>query len=251
MAPTKEHLLILGASGASGLALLEQVLRLGDSAPLLTLYIRASGRSKLPKTIDGQPNIRIVEGALSDRKNIAKALSPDDHKSGFPKVTTVISFLGAYVSLHHLLTRSKPTPISEAFETAILPAMNEQGVKRIFALSTLSAFQYPEEARKMTWYYWFQMLQPRIIVPQGDAEMRGIANAVVVAGAQNPELEWTVYRVPYLTDSKAVLKISAGTLFEDFAGGTTLSRPAMVKWVLDELVERKHVRKAPLLGDVS
>lgn len=243
----KEHVLLLGGTGETGIVFINQITALGNSAPLVTLYIRASGRSKLPATANDRPNIRIVEGGLTDRAALKTALSAD---GSFPQVTTVISFLGAYMSLWYFLTRQTPHPIADAFSSTILPAMQEVGVKRILALAT-PAFQYPEETKKMTWGVWLQLLMPKVVVPQGNAEMKYIANAVVEAGESDKDLEWTVYRVPMLNHGDANAVVSAGELFKDFTGTFDLSRGSLSKWLLAELVERKHVRRAPMVGNIA
>jgi hypothetical protein len=243
-----EHVLILGATGETSIVFLNQYLSLNTKTPLLTLYIRASGRSKLPKAVESCSTIRIVEGGLTDRAALVEALSAD---GSFPQVTTVLSFLGAYVSFYYFLTRQKPTPITDAFNSTILPAMREVGVKRIFALSTPSAFQYPEETAKMTWGVWLGLLPPKVIVPQGNAEMAGIAQAVILAGAADSQLEWTVFRVPFLTHEDPNAEVSVGEMFKDFRGTTKLTRGSLSKWLFAELTERKHVRRAPAVGNVA
>ncbi|KPI35857.1 uncharacterized protein AB675_11149 [Cyphellophora attinorum] len=252
MVLAKEHVVVLGATGMSGIQLIKEVLKLGSNGPHVTLYTRSSARSKLPAEISGRSNIRVVEGALDDRNALLNAMSADT-KSGFPKATSVIGLLGAPgLSFYHLITRRRgPTPIADAFSSSILPVMREVGVHRILALSTLSGFQYPEEKRKMDWSTWLKMLPPKIMVPQGDAEMGGIANAVVVEGASNPALEWTVFRVPFLHDKEPKTPLSVGEHFMDFRGSQQLSRISIARWLLSELEERKHIRKAPLLGNMA
>lgn len=231
----------------TGTVFLNQIISQGSSAPLITLYIRASGRSKLSAAVNNSPNIRIIEGGLTDRAAFKTGLTADGN---FPQVTTVISFLGAYMSLWYFLTRQAPHPIADAFKSTILPTMREVGVKRILALSTPS-WQYPEETKNMTWRVWFWLLFPKFVVPEGNAEMKNIAKGVVQAGDSDKELEWTVYRVPMLNDGDANKVVSAGELFKDFTGTFDLSRGSLSKWLLAELDERKHIRRAPMVGNVA
>lgn len=247
-AMSKQHLLILGASGENGVDLLNQVISLGTSAPFITVYVRQSGRAKLPKAVSGSSNIRIVEGGLTDRSALKKALNAD---GSFPQATAVISFLGAYMSLYYFLTRHTPHPIADAFTDTILPTMGDVGVKRILALSTPSAFQYPEETANLTWGAWAMTLIPKFVVPQANAEMVHIAQAVLLAGAHDDQLEWTVYRVPQLTQGDANAVVSAGELFKDYSGTWELTRGSLNKWLLAEVEERKHIRRAPMVGNVA
>ncbi|ETN41515.1 uncharacterized protein HMPREF1541_03451 [Cyphellophora europaea CBS 101466] len=244
---TEEHLFLLGGSGETGIIFISQLIALGDAAPLVTLYIRASGRAKLPAGVHSNARFRVTEGELTDRKTLVKSLSAD---AKFPPVTTVISFLGAYMSLYYFLTRRKPTPIADAFNTSILPAMREAGVKRIIALSTPSGFQYPEETSKISWAWWAKIHIPRIMVPQGDAEMRDIAKAVLYAGAEDKDLDWTIYRVGYLGDANPDISIVVKETLLNFEGDS-VTRGSLSKWLLQEVEERKWLRKAPLVGNTA
>ena len=253
-----QHILLLGASGVSGLAFIREHLSISDSEPTkpyLTLYVRASGRTKLTSilasaTSDDHPasKIRIVEGGLTDENAIRTALSAD---ATFPKVTAVISVLGAYMSLYHFLTRTKPTPLTDAMNNTIVPAMRELGVKRVFVLSTAS-FQVPGESQKMSWSWYFNHLLPVVFVPHGNAEMKGVAHAVMDNSSgrleQKQGLEATVFRVPLLTEGNEKLEVRAFVLGgEGNTENKTLSRGSMVKWLLKELEERKWVGGAPML----
>lgn len=277
----KQHILVLGATGASGLALIDSVLT-AEEKPKLTLYMRPGSRGKLskwPSIVEGtEPGIRVVEGELTDAEALTRALSQSQHtssssgtsSSSFPRVTTVLSFLGAYATLRSFVLRDTTThPIADAFRSTILPTMRRQGVSRILVLSTPTAFKAGDgvaEARDMPWKWWLISWMPLLMVPQGNAEMKGIAEAVVQFaesdevrdgdGQGRQQLEWTVFRVPFLTDNPDLsLDVVAGT-FErhnkesgGFSGSTLLSRPTLVRWVLNEIVDRKWVRGAPMLAN--
>ncbi|KIV79769.1 hypothetical protein PV11_07313 [Exophiala sideris] len=243
----RQHILLFGATGASGLAFLDAY---SESArkPKLTLYIRPKSTSKLPQWATNKSGIRIVEGNLDDEQALRTALSPSQDQS-FPAVTTIISFLGAYLSLQAVFTRDQSHPIADAFQRAILPAMRDCKVSRILVLSTPTAFSLPDERNKMSWKWWFYTMIPLLLAPQGNAEMKGIAEAVVRAGAKDDKLEWTVFRVPHLTDDNPPAKVIAGSLDRPFEGGTDLSRGSLVRWVLGEVDEKNWVRRAPLLAN--
>jgi hypothetical protein len=279
-----EHILLLGATGASGLAFIDAVLETTTTRmPKLTLYIRPGSKSKLPASATstlGNGNIRIVEGYLDDVQALREALSASssstDPASSFQPVITVISFLGAYLSLKAVFTRDKSHRIADAFQSAVLPAIIKTcnpnpSRPRILVLSTPTAFCYSSERKAMPWKWWFYTCIPILFAPQGNAEMKGIAEAVVKAGGgssaegarnqdqdQNQQdiqgpghalLDWTVFRVPHLTDGDPHAKVIAGNLDQAFAGGTDLSRGRLVRWVLKEVQERKWVRRAPLLAN--
>lgn len=259
MKSDSQHILLLGASGLSGLAFIQECLDTssgGDSKPYLTLFVRGSGRSKLTPvlpsaTTNNNPatKIRIIEGGLTDKQAVRAALSADD---SFPKVTIVISVLGAYPTLYHFITRTTPTPITEALNNTIVPAMLDLDVRRILVLSTPGAFPIFEETKQKSWGWYLNSWIPRIVVPQGHAEMKGIAHAVMDNSSGQVKakhgLEATVFRVPFLNDGKAELDVTA---FVIGGKGNTenkvISRGSMVRWLLREIEERQWVGGAPML----
>ncbi|KAJ7039823.1 hypothetical protein C8F04DRAFT_949005 [Mycena alexandri] len=217
MSPT---ILVLGATGYSGLAFIQVALS-QPNPPTLTLFVRS--RSKLPADIEKQT--RVVEGSLTDTDALSKAMEGVD---------VVVSLLGA---LAHTAK-----PIADAFP-GILSTMRAKGVKRIFALSTPSFSPDPAEAFSLGRSIFG--LMPKIVVPQGNAEMVAIAEAVSAAD----DLDWTVFRVPHLTEEAADLPVAAGLLGPDFKGGFNLSRASQALWILKEIEERQWVKKAPMLGN--
>lgn len=225
-----EHVLVLGATGVSGLAFIKE--GLAQTPPTnMTLYVRS--RSKLPVDIESHANIRVVEGTLTDEAALISAME---------SVTTVISFLGAYISLSHLIWRTKPTPIADSLPT-VFSAMRTSGVKRIMVLSTASGF--PVAGERLSWTWWVLGMIPKIITPNGNAEMKGIAEQV----AGQDGFEWTIFRVPHLNDGDAGLEVAAGLINDDYKGSVQLSRGSQARWVLRELKERKWVKGAPMLGN--
>ncbi|KAJ7627616.1 hypothetical protein DFH06DRAFT_1227680 [Mycena polygramma] len=219
-------ILILGATGVSGLAFIQVALS-EPNPPQLTLLVRS--RAKLPAEVEQQT--RVVEGSLTDRDALMKAMDGVD---------TVISFLGAYISLSAFVFRTKTTPIADAFP-GILSVMRAKGVKRIFALSTPSFSPDPTEV--FSWGWTLYSLMPKVVVPQGNAEMVAIGKTVAAAD----DLDWTVFRVPHLTEESVDLPVAAGVIGPDYRNSFNLSRASMAAWILKEIEENKWVKKAPML----
>ena len=243
----QQHILVLGATGASGVAFIEAVLELSQQ-PYVTLFVRPGSRSKLPGSVNGRARIRIVEGALANTQALKIALSASDDAS-FPAATTVVSFLGAYLSVKAIFTRDQSHPIADALRIAVLPTMKSCNVPRIMVLSTPTAFLHSSESKSMPWKWWFYTMIPLLFAPQGNAEMAGIANAVASAGAEDDHLEWTIFRVPHLNDGNPSAEIVSGNLDQKFTGSTELSRGSLARWVLKEVEGRNWIRQAPLLGN--
>ena len=244
----REHILLLGATGASGLAFIDFVIQL-PRRPRVTLYLRPSSRAKLPVSVaQHQGCFRIVEGELNSSEALGRALRASADSESMP-VTTVVSFLGAYVSLKALITRDASHPIADALQGTLLPTMKSCGVSRILVLSTPTAFSERSERNSMSWKWWFYSWIPLLFAPQGNAEMAGIASAVMGAGSKDRALEWTVFRVPHLTDGDVSAKVVAGYLDESFSATTDLSRGSLVRWVIEEVEKRQWIGRAPMLAN--
>jgi hypothetical protein len=214
--------------GPSGLAFIEETLAT-PNPPKLTLYVRTP--SKLPPDLTSKT--RIIEGGLTDEPSLNKAMSDG--------VDTVVSFLGAYPSLSALIYRTKDTPIADSFPL-IIKVMRSNNIKRILALSTPS---FRVEGEQANWTQWLYGLFPAVVVPQGDAEMVGIGENV----SQAEGMEWTVFRVPHLTDGAGDLPVAAGLLGAEYKGGLSLSRRSMGRWVFGEMGKGEWIGRAPVLGN--
>ncbi|RVX73269.1 hypothetical protein B0A52_02911 [Exophiala mesophila] len=245
---TQRHILLLGGTGLSGIEFIKHALK-QPTPPLLTLLVRKGSKSKLPTEALEHGSVKIVEGALDDIATLNQALAvPEDTNQ--PSVTVVISFLGAYMALKPIITRDKSHPIANAFESTILPAMKSNGVSRIIALSTPTGCYSSAEAKSITWKWWFYTWMPALLAPQGNAEMAGIANAIISAGHNDKDLEWTVFRVPHLTQGGTpTTQVLAGHLDREFAGSLDLARSSLARWVWTELDEKAWLRATPLLAN--
>lgn len=259
----EQHVLLLGASGASGLAFIRYHQTLSPTCqPYLTVYIRTSARVKLTTVltdakISDTPGsrVRIIEGTLTDKAAIVRAVSPDEH---FTKVTVVICVLGAYRNLRHFILRTKPTPITDALNSTIIPSIREQHIKRILVLST-NAFPYDRTERSdMSWGVWLMSRIPAIALPQANAEMIGIASSVMFDPVKDNrtgskfDLEATVFRVPLLGDTEGSegLEVIAGRLDSEYRGSRNLTRESLVRWLTEEIERKEWIGKSPELGNL-
>ncbi|CRG87023.1 hypothetical protein PISL3812_04037 [Talaromyces islandicus] len=228
-----ETILILGATGGSGIAFVEEALKL-PSPPNLVLYVRTA--SKLPARLSSHPKVSVVTGYLHDYNTLDSALKAHH-------VTTVVSFLGAYASISAMITRATDTPIANCFP-GIISAMKQHGVRRLLALSTPS---YWVEGKDVgTWKLSMYSILPKVMVPQGNAEMVKIAENVNELGE---DLDWTIFRIPHLTDGPGDVSVWAGYAGPDHKGSLDLSRRSMGRWVIGEISERTWIKEAPFLGN--
>src|ERR1700737_2074295 len=119
------HLAIFGGTGPSGLCAIEEALSRNH-----TVTIFARNPSKLPSNIAPSKSVSIVEGSLSDREAVVRTIHGAD---------AVLSTLGPSLSVGTAVDGLKNcgTPIADGYKI-ILDVMNEEGVKRLIALGTIS-----------------------------------------------------------------------------------------------------------------
>ncbi|KIX10549.1 uncharacterized protein Z518_01632 [Rhinocladiella mackenziei CBS 650.93] len=254
--PKPNHILVLGATGVSGIEFVDLALS-QPTGPKLTLYVR--NPSKLPETQrEADPSrIRIVKGELNDQATLEKAMTDPT-----TPVETVVSFLGAYPTFKAFVLRTKTTPIANCFPT-IFAAMKKCGVKRILALSTpawliredgvktdADGSKKEKETDTLPWDWWLAMKFPPLLIPQGHKEMEEIGRRVTEEGEKGGwGLKWTVFRVPHLNAGPAEEKVSAGLFGHGFKGTKELSRKSLVRWVLNEVEVGEWIDQAPALGN--
>ncbi|KAK5065030.1 hypothetical protein LTR84_000865 [Exophiala bonariae] len=242
---SQQHYLLLGATGYSGIEFIHQALETVQR-PNVTLFVRPGSEPKLPPAALTNTNFRLVLGSLTDAQAIKLALAGDER---FPPVSIVVSLLGAYPSFIPLFTRDTSTPIADALRSTVLPVMKSSHVSRIIALSTPTGCYSAEEARTVPWKWWLYMQIPRLLQPQGNAEMKHIADVVIEAGTKDRDLEWTVFRVPHLTSGSRDVGVIAGHLDRNYTASLNLSRASLVKWVFNEVKEKAWIRDTPMLAN--
>ncbi|KAI5360572.1 Putative NAD(P)-binding domain, NAD(P)-binding domain superfamily [Septoria linicola] len=230
------HFLVLGATGPSGIIFLETALQAGHN---LTVYARSP--EKLPQHIrslalstNASPQVQIIKGNFdaSSKSALTQAI-----RSG---ATHLVSFAGPAIP-------AKGTPITEFYEKVLYPLIQEDEeatIKRVMVLSTPS-FKVPNEGDRFSIKWWFGVQFVYWLFGSAWAEVNGIGNATKALNG----LEWTVFRVPGLTNGHA------GAVRAGYVGvkgdGMVLSRKSMAVWVLQEVDERKWVGKSPAISNAG
>ncbi|KAJ7787154.1 hypothetical protein B0H14DRAFT_3581173 [Mycena olivaceomarginata] len=211
MSPTR--ILILGATGVSGLAFIPIALR--SSQPTsVNAACAVTNQASCGHREAGAHR----RGSLTDQDALLRAMEGVD---------IVISVLGADRSLQAFVLRTKTTvftvplafsfwlvqllasPIGDTFP-GILSAMRTKGVKRIFALSTPSFSPNPSEVYSY------------------------LGSAYVLLAK--------------VVGKAADLPVTAGH-WPDHKDSFDLSRASMAVWILKEIEGRQWAKKAPMLGN--
>lgn len=214
------RLLILGATGACGILLIREALQTYKQC---TIVVYARSPQKLPEDLSSNESVIVIQGQLTDHDTLGKALEGVD---------VVLSALGPSAS------HPAGTPLAKAYQDLLL-LMKEHDVKRLILLGTAS-IRDPND--KFSLAYSALIKAIATFAPSAYADIVAIGETVKNADG----LEWTIVRVPFLTnnDSKAVVAGYTG----DGKVGMRLSRMAFAAFVLGEVEKREWVNKCPLIS---
>ena len=218
------RILVFGATGLTGILLVRQVLQTYQECTVI-LYVRSPG--KIPEDLRADKSIIVIEGQLDDLDALSKAMEGVD---------AVLSTLGP--SVKNGPFHPSNTPLANAY-VHIIDLMHQHRVNRLICLGTASI---TDPADKFN-------LAFSILVNGVKTLARNAYNDVVAIGSNvrslGADLEWTIVRVPILTD-KETKEVIAGYV-GDGTTNTFLSRMGYASFVVGELEKREWIQKAPLL----
>ena len=218
------HVLILGAMGPSGLLLVKEAL--GASH---TVVIFARSPEKLPEEIRNDTRVTIVKGELDNEPALSAAME---------NVDAVLSALGPKLS--HW-TYPSGDPLARGY-SAIIKVMLARNVKRLIALGTPSIAD-PHDKSSLNRSLMVGAI--KTLVPRVYSDIIAIGNVVRTEGRA---LEWTIVRVPVLTNSNN-RNVTAGYV-GDGKTGLVLSRAGFAAFIVEELTKNEWVQCAPLLASI-
>lgn len=207
-------LAIFGATGRTGQHLLRLVLKEGHQ---VTVLVRDP--AKLTEKSD---RLTVVQGSLKDADCLDRVVKGAD---------AVLSALGP--------ANNQPTfDISQGMQ-AILTAMRVNGVKRLI-VSAGAGVGDPDDAPK---------LFNRLINVLLKATSRYVYEDMLktVALVRESGLDWTVVRVPMLTDDPATGQVKVGMVGKGM--GPRISRADMAVFMLKQVKADQFLRKAPAISN--
>ena len=214
MGATTKTVAIFGATGRTGRHLVQQALVRG-------YCVRALARDP-GKLATKDERLVVIQGSLSDKERVAQVIAGSD---------VVLSGLG-------------PTSNEPAFEIStgtqiIIDAMKKQGVRRLI-ISAGAGVGDPGDAPK---------LFNKLINVALKATSRNVYEDMVktVDVVRQSGLEWTVVRVPRLTDSPKTGQVRVGMVGK--GTGANLSRADMAEFMLKQIDDGQHLRKAPVISN--
>ena len=223
------RVLILGATGPTGVQLVQEALAAGHN---ITIYARSP--HKLPEPFRVDPSITIIEGQLTDLDGINKAMAGAE---------AVLSVLGP-PSDSGLSMSSYPfdAPIARAY-AVIIEAMKRHHVKRLIALDTAS---FKDANDKFSFAYALLVGLVALLAKGAYKDVIAMGETIQAQG-KNEDLEWTIARVPILTNNPK--KDAVAGYIGDGQITITLSRASYARWVIQELETGQWKWKSPQISD--
>src|SRR6185312_6809907 len=171
------RVLIFGATRASGRLTTERALAAGHQ---VTVYARNPA-----KVTANHPRLAVVKGELDDVAAIQEAMLGQE---------AVISLLGPS-------GKSEGLTYSTAMRT-IVDAMRSAGVRRLIATATPSA-RDPHDRFSLS--FWLAVRMIRLLAGTAYQDLSALGDVVRGSG-----LDWTLARLPMLTDAPAQKPVAAG-----------------------------------------
>ena len=212
-----KNLLIFGAAGKTGRALLRQGL---DQGYTLTAFVRDPAKLELSHT-----NLQAVEGDIQDAASVENAVQSQPFDAA-------ISALGTYI-------KEPITPIADGTQN-IIDALSKHGPKRFIVVSSLGAGDSKGEGNWFVSYVQKRFLKH--VLNDKDWQERHLIKST---------LDWTIIRPPQLTDEPDIHEDRmtwVGPLASDKRALWKVSRADVAAECLKLAGSRDHIREALTLA---
>jgi putative NADH-flavin reductase len=206
-------IVVFGASRGAGLKVVEQALQAGH---IVTAFVRMPSKMEIKHA-----NLILFQGDSMDASAVDKAVAGQE---------AVVSALGP--------TRPPVAGMMETSAKNIVAAMKKYGVRRIVS-TTGAGVKQPEDHPKLMDHFIGFLLN----FLAKDVVLDSAANVDVIKAS---DLDWTIIRFPRLMDGEHTGKYRVGYVGKD--SSSQLSRADGADFVLKELVEKKWLRKLPVMS---
>jgi len=206
-------IVVFGASGRMGIKVVEQALEAGH---IVTAFLRTPSKIVLQ-----HPKLTLFQGDVMDAAAVENVIAGQE---------VMFSVLGP----------TRP-PVSNMMETAaknIVVAMQKHGIRRIIS-TTGAGVSQPEDQPKVA----DRLVNAALNLLQKNFVLDASANVKVI---QASDLDWTIVRFPHLMDGAHTGKYRVAYIGKD--SGTQISRADGADFLLKELIEKKWLRKAPVVS---
>jgi putative NADH-flavin reductase len=208
------RLTIFGATGKTGRHLVEQALLAGHH---VTAFVREPAKLGIEND-----RLYVTQGELSDNRRVQAAVAWAD---------AVLSVLGP--------SHNRPTYDISLGTAGIVDAMCERNVHRLIV--SVGAGVGDERDRPTVADHIITSL---LRISAGNVLKDMVRTAQVV---RSSELDWTLVRVPMLTDDRPTGTVRVGYLGNGV--GRRLARADMASFILGQIAERQHLQCAPVISN--
>lgn len=205
---------IFGATGKTGTLLLEQALAAGHQ---VVAFARTPGKLNIQSD-----RLAVVQGDLGDPAAVERAVAGAD---------AVISVLGPSSNNAELaITRGTRN---------ILAAMHQCKVRRLIITSGAGVRDPRDQPG------FFDKLIVSVLKLVNKNVYRDMVEVVNLV--RQSDRDWTVVRVPMLTDDPPAGKVHAGAVGKDI--GTRIGRADMSAFILQQLEDTRYLKQAPAISN--
>jgi putative NADH-flavin reductase len=208
------RLAIFGATGRTGKHLVEQALAQGHT---VTAFVRDATRLGALRT-----RVNVVQGNVGEAAKVAQAVA------GAEAVLSVLAPSG-----------NQPVFAVSQAVTNILAAMNAHGVQRLI-MSTGAGVRDPQD--RPTLVHGFFGVLVKLLSRNVYEDMFQAVEKVRAS-----DVDWTIVRVPMLTDGPLTGQIRRGYVNKDL--GVRLARADLADYLLKQLMDRSQIRQAPAISN--
>ncbi|ADH62699.1 NmrA family protein [Allomeiothermus silvanus DSM 9946] len=204
---------VFGASGRTGKLLVEQALAAGHE---VTAFVRDPSKLGIR-----HERLRVVQGKLEETEKVEQAIAGQD---------VVFSAVGP--------VRGERKDIMELAAKQILSAMKKHGLRRLVTLTGAGVPQ-PGDQPKI----FDRLMRFLLGVLAKDVLQDSIRHAELV---RDSGLDWTIVRVPVLTDGPARGNYRIGMVGVN--SGARISRADVAAFMLKAATDKEMIGKAPVIS---
>jgi putative NADH-flavin reductase len=210
-------LVIFGATGRTGVPLVKKALEGGHK---VVAFVRSS--DKLKEQHGDHQELTYLQGDIQDASKVKEAIADAD---------AVLSVLGP--------TQNKPDYQVSQGTRNIVEAMKGHVVRRL-VISAGAGVGGEGDAPKL-----FNHLITFVLKLAAKHVLEDMTRTVALV--RNADLDWTVVRVPMLTDEPAKGSVRVGVVGK--GTGARLSREDMAEFMLKQVTNTTHIRKSPVISN--
>lgn len=212
------RLAIFGSTGDLGIPLVKQALAAGHD---VVAYARDPARLKIAHS-----RLTVVQGEYFDGEAIERAVIGTD----------------AVLSVLKPRCYSKEKPVTE-WTVHILEAMKRQGVRRIVAVSTVSAMSL-DDLPSVSFKLRLAVGIDKFTIGPAYEDMVSVVNVIRESG-----LDWTIVRMPVVTNSPKTGVVRVSSSDGKTEVGAKISREDLAAFLLSQVSDLKYLRQTPLVSN--